>query len=83
MHGDPQMMHAPVHDRQAICPSTRTGSIGCLLHIGHSSNVDAGCQLSGATRGAVDGSAPLRTVLVQVEAVGRTFRVGTLDSVEA
>jgi hypothetical protein len=40
MHAAPQIMHPPVHPRQAKTPSTRTGSTGGLPHIGHSSSFD-------------------------------------------
>lgn len=38
--GDPQIVHAVVHDRHASCPSTRTGSTGRTPHIGHESKID-------------------------------------------
>ena len=81
-HADPQMVQALVHDRQASCPSTRTGSTGALPHIGQSSNID-GFQLLTADRLGPATVDPLRTWLVQVRTEEWTIRAGTLASVEA
>jgi hypothetical protein len=78
-------VQALVQDRQASCPSTRTGSNGSLPHIGQSSKID-GVQCSNAgwlTWLTVVERLALRTLLLQVSNKDFTFRAGLLDSVEA
>jgi hypothetical protein len=76
------MVQALVQDRQASCPSTRTGSTGALPHMGHSSRIDD-AQLPGTGWPTWTAAVPPRAVLVQDSTDERTFWAGRLDSVEA